>query len=238
MQRIPLVELLFGLHIMGIDVCDAQGRQRIELHLGAAAHHVRHIRPLLFVRLGRARQQQRSQHPVAAIVQAHPVEARLVQGQRREEGVDLIPHHQPIVLRALPIPGDHQTVEEAFVGSLPPDLVDAAAPRQRLLLNPVVDHPAAAQTAAEGVVELLALQQPVDVAGIVPAGVAGVAGVPRLHVGFGQMAQSVPLVHRRTHLLDLEIEPVWIDRAQPPRAGIQETLLGADSKRSYQQQTK
>ena len=227
MQRVSLVELHLGQHIVRVDVGQSQGRARSHLHLGVPAHHGGRVALRLFVRVAGSGQQQAPRVAVVRAVQAHPVEARFVEGERREARPDLVADHQSKGAFTLAIRGDDQPVEEVPVRTpriahqalrrQPSEaLVHRAAARPWLLLRPAVDQPSSPQLVAEHIVRLLSFELAVDVARVELLRVVGLHFVPRMQIGFRQVPRLVPLVQRRGCVIHRETLARRVDRRHAP----------------------
>ena len=231
MQRIAFVEFDLCQHVVGIDIGQAEAGPRLALGFDAATHHRRRIGLRLLVGITRPRQQQAGLVALGRVIEPHAVEARFVEGQRRKGGRDLVADHQPVGRAAALVRGDDQPVEKIAIGRplIGPQvhrrqaaaaLGDKTAARAGLRLAPVVDQPAATQRAAKGVEGLIALEDQADIAAIGIAREVAALCIPGQHVGLGQIARSVPLVHSRSHIGHRKGLAVAVDPRTAPAQGI------------------
>ena len=227
MQRVALVEFYLCQHVVSIDIGQPEVPSCPSLIFEVATHHGGRVGLFLFVGIARPRQEQAGLVALGRVVEAHAIEARLVERQRREAGRDLIADHQPVRRCAALVRSDDQAVEEVAVGrsltghqvergQAAAALVDKTAARAGLFLLPVVHQPAAAEGCAKGVVGLVAFEDQADIAQVCVAGKVASLIVPRSHIGLGQVARPVPLVGRRRYIVHLKGLAVGINPTNAP----------------------
>ena len=177
-ERVAGPELRLGVGVVQVHVGQPEASGREGGVAQPAAHEVGHV-PAGAGGLTRPGEEQGALDPVPGIVEAHPREAGLAQGQGRELHVEDAAHHEAVRLPAPPVRGDGEPLKRSR--ELRPE--DLRALARRLHLLPRVDQPAAAQMLAEGVVPLLPRQERVQVAQVAVAGVVGAGLVPVGGVG-------------------------------------------------------